>query len=184
MPGTCSGQVLRWDDDEGWGVLANDEVPGTVFAHFAHIQMDGYRSLTPGQRVEFAYEPGRGPGQLRPRRHLGQALPDRSDQPRHDGQATAAARHQIIRMCALEGHATSRHTWHAEWRRRGQFHGQVVALRIGISAGAAGIVAGGCRSGGGQAPVAGYGPWSFAGAPRSAVLMAMRRGLTLQGTCG
>jgi CspA family cold shock protein len=54
------GRVLRWDDDEGWGVLVSDEVSGTVFAHFAHIQMDGYRSLAAGQVVEFAYEPGRG----------------------------------------------------------------------------------------------------------------------------
>ena len=41
-------------------MLASDEIPGTIFAHFAHIQMDGYRTLTPGQKVEFAYEPGRG----------------------------------------------------------------------------------------------------------------------------
>jgi CspA family cold shock protein len=59
-PGVHSGRVLRWDDDEGWGVLGSDEFPGTVFAHFSHIQMEGYRTLTAGQAVEFDYMPGRG----------------------------------------------------------------------------------------------------------------------------
>ena len=54
------GRVLRWDDDEGWGVLGSDEFAGTVFAHFSQIEMDGYRTLTVGQEVEFDYMPGRG----------------------------------------------------------------------------------------------------------------------------
>ena len=48
-PGVHSGRVLRWDDDEGWGVLGSDEFPGTVFAHFSHLQMEGYWTLTAGQ---------------------------------------------------------------------------------------------------------------------------------------
>ncbi len=59
-PGVHAGRVLRWDDDEGWGVLTSGEVAGTVFAHFSAIEMDGYRALTPGQEVEFTCEPGRG----------------------------------------------------------------------------------------------------------------------------
>jgi cold shock protein len=58
--GVHSGRVLRWDDDEGWGVLVSDEFPGTVFAHFSHIEAEGYRTLTAGQRVEFTYQPGHG----------------------------------------------------------------------------------------------------------------------------
>jgi len=42
------------------GVLESDGNSGTVFAHFAHIQMDGYRTHSPRQSVEFAYQPGRG----------------------------------------------------------------------------------------------------------------------------
>jgi len=55
-----AGRVLRWDDDEGWGVLVSDEIPGTVFAHFSVIEGDGYRTLAAGQRVEFSYSPGGG----------------------------------------------------------------------------------------------------------------------------
>lgn len=58
--GVHSGRVLQWDDDEGWGVLGSDEFPGTVFAHFSHIQIEGYRTLTAGQAGEFQYRPGRG----------------------------------------------------------------------------------------------------------------------------
>jgi cold shock CspA family protein len=35
-------------------VLVSSEVTGTVFAYFSHVQVDGYRSLIPGQEVEFA----------------------------------------------------------------------------------------------------------------------------------
>lgn len=50
------GRVLSWDEDEGWGVLVSDEFSGTVFAHFSHIQAEGYRTLAPGQTVEFDYD--------------------------------------------------------------------------------------------------------------------------------
>jgi CspA family cold shock protein len=48
--------VKRWYDDEGWGVLISQEVPGDVFAHFRHIQADGYRSLDDGERVELDWD--------------------------------------------------------------------------------------------------------------------------------
>jgi cold shock protein len=44
--------VREWSDEEGWGLLVADEVSGDIFAHFSNIQMDGYRSLTPGEHVE------------------------------------------------------------------------------------------------------------------------------------
>ena len=45
--------VEWWSDDEGWGALAaSEDTPGGVFVHFSAIQMDGYRSLRPGQKVE------------------------------------------------------------------------------------------------------------------------------------
>jgi CspA family cold shock protein len=58
--GVHSGRVLQWDDDEGWGVFGFRRFPGTAFAHFSDIQIEGYRILTPGQAVEFEYMPGRG----------------------------------------------------------------------------------------------------------------------------
>jgi len=59
-PAAHCGRVLRWDDDEGWGVLGSDEFAGTAFAHFSHIRMEGYRTVTAGQAVQFEYMPGRG----------------------------------------------------------------------------------------------------------------------------
>jgi CspA family cold shock protein len=44
--------VREWSDEEGWGVLVADEVPGDIFAHFSNIQMDGYKTLKPGEHVE------------------------------------------------------------------------------------------------------------------------------------
>jgi cold shock protein len=50
------GVVKSWNDDEGWGVLISPEVPGEVFAHFMHIDAEGYRSLDDGERVQFEWE--------------------------------------------------------------------------------------------------------------------------------
>jgi cold shock protein len=44
--------VRQWSDEEGWGVLTADEAPGDIFVHFSNIQMDGYKSLKPGEQVE------------------------------------------------------------------------------------------------------------------------------------
>ncbi len=51
------GVVKWWSDEEGWGVLSSHDVPGAVFAHFAHIEMDGYRSLDAAEQVRFDWEP-------------------------------------------------------------------------------------------------------------------------------
>jgi CspA family cold shock protein len=37
-------------------VLTSPDVPGEIWVHFADIEMDGYRNLTPGQQVEFDFE--------------------------------------------------------------------------------------------------------------------------------
>jgi cold shock protein len=52
--------VREWHDEEGWGVLDSSETPGGCWAHFSEIEMDGYRSLSPGQRVGLEWE---APGQ-------------------------------------------------------------------------------------------------------------------------
>jgi CspA family cold shock protein len=44
--------VREWRDEEGWGVVSADEVPEDIFVHFSNIQMDGYKSLKPGEQVE------------------------------------------------------------------------------------------------------------------------------------
>ena len=50
------GTVKAWNDDEGWGVLVSPEVPAEVWAHYSHIEADGYRTLIPGAVVHFEYE--------------------------------------------------------------------------------------------------------------------------------
>jgi cold shock protein len=51
-----SASVREWHPDDGWGVLDCPETPGGCWAHFSHIEMDGYRSLTPGQPVDLEWE--------------------------------------------------------------------------------------------------------------------------------
>ncbi len=52
----ASGRVKSFNDEEGWGVLTSDEVPGEIWVHFLHIERDGYRELRTGQDVEFDWE--------------------------------------------------------------------------------------------------------------------------------
>lgn len=49
------GTVKVWNDDEGWGVLVSPEAHGEVWAHFSHIDSEGYRTLEPGAAVAFDY---------------------------------------------------------------------------------------------------------------------------------
>jgi CspA family cold shock protein len=45
--------VERWDDAASWGALADvKETPGGVFVYFTAIDMDGFKTLRPGQEVE------------------------------------------------------------------------------------------------------------------------------------
>jgi CspA family cold shock protein len=48
--------VREWRDEEGWGVVSSEEVPGNIFVHFSNIQMDGHKSLRRGERVEVKVE--------------------------------------------------------------------------------------------------------------------------------
>ncbi|MFI9646753.1 cold-shock protein [Streptomyces sp. NPDC052040] len=48
--------VREWYDDEGWGVFDSPETPGGCFGHFSDIRANGYRVLTPGQRVDLSWE--------------------------------------------------------------------------------------------------------------------------------
>jgi CspA family cold shock protein len=50
------GTVRDWHDDEGWGVLDSDETPGGCWADFSVLEVQGYRSLVPGQAVRFDWE--------------------------------------------------------------------------------------------------------------------------------
>ena len=51
------GTVKRFNASKGYGFIARDDGED-VFVHFSAIQMDGFRTLEEGQRVEFSVESG------------------------------------------------------------------------------------------------------------------------------
>jgi cold shock protein len=53
----ATGTVKWFNNDKGYGFIARDEGPD-VFVHHSAIQMNGFRTLTEGQRVEFEVTAG------------------------------------------------------------------------------------------------------------------------------
>ena len=54
----ATGTVKWFNDDKGYGFITPEDGGKDVFVHHSAIDMDGYRSLTEGQRVEFDVEQG------------------------------------------------------------------------------------------------------------------------------
>jgi len=52
-----TGTVKWFSNAKGYGFILRDE-GGDVFVHHSAIQMEGFRSLEEGQRVEFSVEQG------------------------------------------------------------------------------------------------------------------------------
>ena len=51
--------VVKWfNNAKGYGFVTPDEGDQDIFVHFSAIEMDGYRTLKEGQRVEFEVEQG------------------------------------------------------------------------------------------------------------------------------
>jgi len=48
----ATGTVKWFDDRKGYGFIQQDDGPD-IFVHFSAIQMEGFKSLREGQRVEF-----------------------------------------------------------------------------------------------------------------------------------
>jgi cold shock protein len=48
--------VREWSTEEGWGVHEAPEAPGGIFVHFSFIEMEGFKMLRSGQRVELDLE--------------------------------------------------------------------------------------------------------------------------------
>jgi len=51
-----TGTVKWFNATKGFGFLACDEGGDDVFVHFSAIQIDGFKTLEEGQRVEFEVE--------------------------------------------------------------------------------------------------------------------------------
>ncbi len=53
-----TGTVKWFNDEKGFGFIAQDNGGPDVFAHFRQITGDGFKSLAEGQRVEFKVTQG------------------------------------------------------------------------------------------------------------------------------
>jgi CspA family cold shock protein len=53
----AQGTVKWFNAEKGYGFIAVDG-GADVFVHYSAIQMDGYRTLEEGQRVEFEFSQG------------------------------------------------------------------------------------------------------------------------------
>ncbi len=57
-----TGTVKWFSNSKGYGFIQRAEGGDDVFVHYSAIEMDGYRLLREGQRVEFdVYESPKGP---------------------------------------------------------------------------------------------------------------------------
>ncbi len=52
-----NGTVKWFNPEKGFGFIADDNGGDDVFVHFSAIQVDGFKTLSEGQKVEFDTEP-------------------------------------------------------------------------------------------------------------------------------
>lgn len=59
VPSIMTTGVVKWfNNAKGFGFVSPDGGGDDVFAHFSAIEMDGYKSLKQGQKVEFDVSQG------------------------------------------------------------------------------------------------------------------------------
>ena len=52
------GTVKWFNNTKGWGFIEHQDGGEDVFVHFSAIEGTGYKTLSPGQPVNFKIEPG------------------------------------------------------------------------------------------------------------------------------
>ena len=52
------GTVKRFNKIKGYGFIALEGEDTEVFVHYSQIQTEGYKALTPGQRIRFILTTG------------------------------------------------------------------------------------------------------------------------------
>ena len=61
----ATGTVKWFNSSKGFGFIAPDDGSDDVFVHFNSIQMEGYKSLEEGQKVNYETEKGaKGPAAI------------------------------------------------------------------------------------------------------------------------
>ncbi len=53
-----SGVVKWFNNAKGYGFILSEASSGDIFAHYSAIDMDGYKTLKAGQKVQFTTEDG------------------------------------------------------------------------------------------------------------------------------
>lgn len=51
-----TGTVKWFNESKGYGFISNDEGGDDVFVHFSAILVDGFKTLSEGQKVEYETE--------------------------------------------------------------------------------------------------------------------------------